>query len=155
MPVRLSRAARRIKEISNDFNLVSSIVSDASRSSKEEIEILRKRKQIQEKKLEPLKQNIANWLELIGNGTAKRTNTTEVILKRMSEATQQEKQIEGEITEIDFQIKEVKNKVLNAEVMKDSLVRFSNLFERGDKRACGCACRRGDQAHQPVRLCNG
>lgn len=124
--------ARRIKEISTDFNLVSSIVSDASRSSKEEIDILRKRKQIQEKKLEPLKQNIANWLELIGNGTAKRTNTTEVILKRMSEATQQEKQIEGEITEIDFQIKEVKNKVLNAEVMKDSLVRFSNLFERGD-----------------------
>lgn len=123
---------RRIKEISKDFNLVNSLVSDASRSSREEIEILKKRKQLQEEKLAPLKQNIANWLDLIGNGTAKRTNTTEVLLKRMSEATQQEKQIEGEITEIDFQIKEVKNKVINAEVMRDSLVRFVELFEEGN-----------------------
>jgi len=123
---------RRIKEISKDFNLVNSLVSDASRSSKEEIEILKKRKQLQEEKLAPLKQNIANWLDLIGNGTAKRTNTTEVLLKRMSEATQQEKQIEGEITEIDFQIKEVRNKVINAEVMRDSLVKFVDLFEEGN-----------------------
>ena len=122
----------RIRKISADFNFISSIVSDADHSSREEIEILKKRKQIQEKKLGVLKQNIANWLELIGNGAAKKTNTTDVLLKRISEATRREKQIEGEITEIGFQIKRAKNKVINAQVMKDSLVRFVDLFDRAN-----------------------
>ncbi len=117
----------RIRVLGGNENLIKEIVADANKSSNQELKILSERKKIQERKLTPLKQNMENWLQQLGR--TKDTDIIDPLLKQVGEANRQIKEIEHEIMEIELQIKESNRKVLDAEVMQDSLVKFSQLFD--------------------------
>lgn len=82
-----------------------------------------------ERQLAELKQNVENWLDLIGSGTARKTGSAESLLEKIGHAEKQGKQIEHELIVLELQQGELEKQVLNAEVTQDSLIRFRDLFD--------------------------
>jgi len=69
----------RIKAIRDKEEFLSKIITDANKSSREQIKILTERKQIQENKLKNLQQKIDNWVYHLSK--TKKTSSTEPILE--------------------------------------------------------------------------
>lgn len=115
----------KIKDISLQKDLLDRIVQKANESNSDKLYQLKLEKIKCENSLIPIKTKIDNLLEYICMGLAKDGSTSGKIL----ELENQKKQIDKQIFEIDFKIKEVTNKTLDAQIMADSLTRFSQICE--------------------------
>ena len=118
-----------VKEIGTDEGLVDSIVEDANQTSSVEREVIAKRRKFLEGELSDVKQNMDNWLDLIGNGAAKRMGSVTSLLEKVGQGEKRRKEIEHQLMELGLQEGELQKKVLDAEVMQDSLIKFRDLFD--------------------------
>ncbi|MDD5529549.1 MAG: recombinase family protein [bacterium] len=119
----------RIRELGKNENLIKEIAEDNVNAYIEEINILQMQRRTLQSKLTAIDTNIDNWLELIGNGTAKKEGILDMIIRKMSDSSQQKKELENQIDELNLKIREIKEKKINIETMQNSLVKFSDLFD--------------------------
>jgi len=80
-----------------------------------------------------VKQTLNNWLDLIGNGTAKKTGSVTTLLDRIGEGEERRKELEQGLMESGLQEGEFKKRILDAEITRDSLARFRDLFDETQK----------------------
>ncbi|MFA6240578.1 MAG: recombinase family protein [Candidatus Hydrogenedentales bacterium] len=121
--------SERIKEIATDDNLLEEIVQEANETSKTERDEIARKRKLLSRQLAEVKQTINNWLDLIGNGTAKKTGAVTTLLERIGEGEKRRKELEQGLMELGLQEGELKKKILDAEIMRDSLARFRDLFD--------------------------
>jgi site-specific DNA recombinase len=117
----------KLKEMSTDKKLIQKIVNEANKDTESTLSSLKKDHRIQENKLAPIKNAIKNILNNMSK--EKRLKDSKSVLEELSRLELQKEQIEKDIQNIDFEISQVKQQVLNARVMYDSLIKFSQIHE--------------------------
>ena len=117
----------KLKEMSTDKKLIQKIVNEANKDTESTLSSLKKDHRIQENKLAPIKNAIKNILNNMAK--EKRLKDSKSVLEELSRLELQKEQIEKDIQNIDFEISQVKQQVLNARVMYDSLIKFSQIHE--------------------------
>ena len=115
---------KKLKEMSHDKKLLAKIVREANESTESTLNALKKDRKIQENKLKPTQDSINNILDAISKGIKNRSVT-----EKLTEFEAQKEEMVKDIQNIDFEIDRVKQQVLSAEVMHESLVRFSQIYE--------------------------
>jgi len=121
--------AERVKEIGTDEGLVDAIVEEANNGAQTERETIAKKQRLLQGQLGNLLQEIDNWADMIGKGAAKRSGAAEALLEKIGKAQSRRKEVESQLLELEVEEGELKRKVLDAEVMRDSLVKFRDLFD--------------------------
>ena len=117
----------KLKQMSADKKRIQRIVNEANKDTESTLINLRKDRKIQENKLAPIKNAIKNIL----NNMAKeeRLKNSKSVSEELNRLELQREQIEKDIQNIDFEINQVKQQVLSAKVMYDSLTKFSQIYE--------------------------
>ena len=118
---------KKLKEMGTDKKLIKKIVSEANKNTESTLKELNKNRRIQENKLLPIKDAIANIVDVISKG--KGMDKIKSLSEKLNELELQKEQIEKDINNMDFEINQVKQQVLNAKVMHESLVKFSQIYE--------------------------
>lgn len=118
---------KKLKGMSIDKNLIKKIVSEANKNTESTLKELNKNRRIQENKLIPIKDAIANIVDVISKG--KGMDKIKSLSEKLNELELQKEQIEKDINNMDFEINQVKQQVLNAKVMHESLLKFSQIYE--------------------------
>ncbi len=121
--------AERVKEIGTDEGLVDAIAEEANNGAKTERETIAKKHRLLQGQLTTLLQEIDNWADMIGKGAAKRAGAADALLEKIGKAQSRRKEVENQLLELEVEEGELKRRVLDAEVMRDSLVKFRDLFD--------------------------
>ena len=117
----------KLKQMSVDKKRIQNIVNEANKDTESTLTSLRKDRKIQENKLAPIKNAIKN---IIGNmAKEERLKDSKSVSEELNRLELQREQIEKDIQNIDFEINQVKQQVLSAKVMYDSLTKFSQIYE--------------------------
>jgi len=125
-----------IKKLSINRHFLEEIIRETNKSSVVKVETLKKqRRRLEEQKREAERRR-DNYSRMIGNGAFFNLGDEEqkVMLNGMKDAIQEIKEIENAISQVDWQIAEEDNRVYSAEIMHDTVSRFSELFERANQQ---------------------
>ena len=118
---------KKLKGMSTDKKLIKKIVNEANKNAESTLKELNKNRRVQENKLIPIKDAISNIMDIIEKG--KGLNKIKSLSERLNELELQKGQIENDINIIDFETNQVKQQVLNAKIMHESLTKFSQIYE--------------------------
>jgi len=100
------------------------IVKKANRSTESALRSLKQDRKIQENKLKPIANSIKHILDALSKGIKNKS-----VSEKLSELELLKDQIEKDIQNIDFEMGRVKQQILNAKVMYESLTRFRQIYE--------------------------
>jgi len=115
---------KKLKDMSQDKKRLQKIVKGANKSIESALLSLKQDRKIQENKLKPITDSIKNILDALSKGIKNKS-----VSEKLSELELQKDQIEKDIQNIDFEMDQVKQQILNAKVMHESLTRFSQVYE--------------------------
>ena len=115
----------RLKALSMDENVIQQIVEKANGSSAEEIQAQESHIQTLRNQLLPVEAQIKGYVDSIGQGF----DRSESVLGKLLELEAQKKQLDDQIQKLSFHLKDMKQKRLDAQTMKDSLIRFSQILD--------------------------
>ncbi|MHC4124614.1 MAG: recombinase family protein [Planctomycetota bacterium] len=118
---------KKLKGMSVDKKLIGKIVKEANKSTESTLKSLLKDRRIQENKLLPIKDAVKNIVAVISKG--KGMDKIKSLSEELKELELQKDQIEKDINVIDFEINQVRQQVLNAKIMHESLTNFSQIYE--------------------------
>jgi len=118
---------KKLKIMATNKDLIKKIVHESNKSVESTLNSLKKDRRIQENKLAPIKDGIKNIIKAISQG--KGLEKSKSLSQELSELEVQKEQIEKDINNIDFEINQVKQQVLNAKVMHESLVKFTQVYD--------------------------
>jgi len=114
----------KIKDMCEDKKRLQEIVKKANRSTESALRSLKQDRKIQENKLKPIANSIKHILDALSKGIKNKS-----VSEKLSELEIQKDQIEKDIQNIDFEMDRVKQQILNAKVMYESLIRFRQIYE--------------------------
>ena len=114
----------KIKDMCEDKKRLQEIVKKANRSTESALRSLKQDRKIQENKLKPIANSIKHILDALSKGIKNKS-----VSEKLSELELQKDQIEKDIQNIDFEMSRVKQQILNAKVMHESLTRFRQIYE--------------------------
>jgi len=117
----------KLKQMSRDKKRIQRIVNEANKDTESTLTNLRKDRKIQENKLAPIKNAIKNILSNMAK--EEKLKNSKSISEELNRLELQQEQMERDIQTIDFEINQVKQQVLSAKVMYDSLTKFSQIYE--------------------------
>jgi len=114
----------KIKDMCEDKKRLQEIVKKANRSTESALRSHKQDRKIQENKLKPIANSIKHILDALSKGIKNKS-----VSEKLSELELQKDQIEKDIQNIDFEMSRVKQQILNAKVMHESLTRFRQIYE--------------------------
>jgi len=114
----------KIKDMCEDKKRLQEIVKKANRSTESALRSLKQDRKIQENKLKPIANSIKHILDALSKGIKNKS-----VSEKLSELELLKDQIEKDIQNIDFEMGRVKQQILNAKVMYESLTRFRQIYE--------------------------
>ena len=117
----------KLKEMSTDKKLIEKIVNEANKDTESTLLSLKRDHKVQDNKLAPIKNSIKNILSNMAREA--RLKNSKSISEELGSLELQKEQIEKDIQNIDFEISRVKQQVLNARFMYESLTKFSQIYE--------------------------
>ncbi len=115
----------RLKELSVDDNTIKQIVEKANGLSGEEIQQLESHVIGMENQMKPVELQIKNLVD----GLAQGLKISESVLGRLKELEEQKKQLETQTSRLRLDLRQMKQKRLDAQTMRDSLIHFSQILE--------------------------
>ena len=114
----------KLKDMSQDKKRLQKIVKEANKSIESTLLSLKQDRKIQENKLKPITDSIDHIVDALSKGIKNKS-----VSEKLSELELQKDQIEKDIQNIDFEMNQVKQQILNAKIMHESLTRFSQVYE--------------------------
>ena len=118
---------KKLKEMSGDKELIKNIIKEANKNTESTLKELKKQRRIQDNELKPIKDSIKNLVHAISQGNG--LDKSKSILEELNESETQKDQKEKDINTIEFEINQVKQQILSAKVMHESLTKFSQIYE--------------------------
>ena len=118
---------KKLKEMSGNKQLIKNIINEANKNTEKTLKDLKSQRRTQENNLSPIKDAIKNLVHAISQG--KGLDKSKSILEELNGLESQKEQIEKDITGLDFEINQVKQQVLSAKVMHESLTKFRQIYE--------------------------
>ncbi|MFH1318992.1 MAG: hypothetical protein ABIH71_08280, partial [Candidatus Omnitrophota bacterium] len=119
---------KKLKSMADDKNLLDKIIKEANDSVDSNIDHLKSEKISQENKLKAVKANIDNIINAISQGVGK----TKSISIKLDELETQRENLERDIDTLGFEIDKIRQQVLNAQVIHQALVKFSQIYDRAE-----------------------
>ena len=126
------KVVEEVKKIAESLDLIEKVVEEANKDGMAKIEEMKGQGRELEKKLPGLGKRIdscKSWLQTNPPETEEVVEVGKEVMKDLGELLLQRKQINQEIERLGLEIKDFEQKVLNAEVAKDALVKFSELYD--------------------------
>lgn len=119
---------KKLKSMAVDKKILDKIIQEANDSVSSNIEHLKSEKISQENKLKAVKASIDNIISAISKGVGK----TKSISLKLNELEAHREDLERDIDNIGFEIDKIRQQVLNAQVIHQSLVKFSQIYDKAE-----------------------
>ena len=125
------RVVQEIKKVAESLDLIKEVVAEANKEGWAKIEEMKKHKKALENKLPSLRDDMEACLQWMRKNPPDEESMQigKKVMDDLGDKANQESQILQEIETLDLQVMEFEQSVLNAEVAKESLVRFSELYD--------------------------
>ena len=117
---------QKIKSLSVNKEFLDQIVAKANESVDGQFQELTAHKKDYENKLIGIKAQLSNIIDILSSNGLKDKSLGE----RLNSLEEQRAQLEDSIHKIGFEIDEKKQKIYNAEVMHNSLIKFSQIYDK-------------------------
>ncbi len=119
---------KKLKSMAQDKKLLDKIIKEANDSVDSDIGHLKSEKISQENKLKAVKASIDNIINAISEGIGK----TKSISIKLNELEAQREDLERDIDTLGFEIGKIRQQALNAQVIHQSLVKFSQIYDKAE-----------------------
>lgn len=120
---------KKLKAMAQDKSLLDKIIKEANDSVDSNTEHLKSEKKSQENKLKGIKANIENIINAIAQ---KGIGKTKSISIKLNELEAQREDLERDIDNLGFEIDKIRQQVFNAQVIHQSLVKFSQIYDKAE-----------------------
>ena len=123
---------KQIKHIAMDKEMLEEALAQASETASKEVKKLHKEKEKLEGMLKEAESRKDRFMKMVGDGIFENAGEEEKVEmhKEFKKAMADMKEIEANIMNIEFQLADEETRVFNAEIMHETLYRFTELWNR-------------------------
>ena len=121
---------KQIKHIAMDKEMLEEALAQASETDSKEVKKLHKEKEKLEGMYKEAESRKDRFMKMVGNGIFENADEEEKVEmhKEFKKAMADMKEIEANIMNIEFQLADEETRVFNAEIMHETLYRFTSVF---------------------------